>query len=118
MHQGESVMGEVVTVTEAAAVHIRQIIEKRGAEASAGLRFGLQDGGCSGYTYLIDIERSADEEDLVVEQHGVKVFVHPLHVPFVSGTVIDFKSGTFEAGFDIQNPHAKRHCGCGDSFGV
>jgi iron-sulfur cluster assembly protein len=112
-------MGEaVVTITESAAGHIRRMIEKRGAPGAAGLRFGLQDGGCSGYTYLIDIEPKPDDDDLVAEQHGVRVFVHPLHAPFIAGTVIDFKSGTFEAGLDIQNPHAKRHCGCGESFEV
>jgi iron-sulfur cluster assembly protein len=107
----------VITVTEQAAEQIRRVLDEHKWDGY-GLRFGLQDGGCSGYTYLIDFEAKPEEEDVVHEQHGVKVFIHPLHVPFVEGTVLDYKRGTFEEGFDIQNPHAKRHCGCGESFDV
>lgn len=107
----------MITVTESAAQHIRQVMDTQG-DAVGGLRFGLKDGGCSGYTYLIDFEKEADADDLVHEEHGVRVFIHPLHLPFIDGTVIDYKTGEFEAGFDVQNPHAKRHCGCGESFDV
>ena len=107
----------VVTVTPEAASRIRDVLREN-EWPGYGLRFGLQDGGCSGYTYLLDFEEKPEDEDLILEEQGIKVFVHPLHVPFVQGTVIHYKVGKFEEGFDIQNPNAKRHCGCGESFDV
>lgn len=107
----------MINVTEIAANQIRRVLEEHGWNGY-GLRFGLQDGGCSGYTYLLDFEERPEDDDLVVEQHGVKVFVHPLHVPFIEGSVIDYKEDTFNAGFHIDNPHVKRKCGCGESFDV
>ena len=107
-----------VTLTPDAADHIRGLLHTHGWFGAHGLRFGLQDGGCSGYTYLVDVEEQPEDDDLVFESNGVRVFVHPLHLPFVEGTVIGYKVAKFEEGFDIQNPHAKRHCGCGESFDV
>jgi iron-sulfur cluster assembly protein len=116
----EEAVSEVpVTVTEAAAVRIREVLAENGwVGGGYGLRFGLQDGGCSGYTYLLDFEEAPSEDDLVVESNGVRVFIHPLHLPLVEGSVLDWKIERFEEGFDVQNPHAKRFCGCGESFDV
>ena len=107
----------LIRLTEAAARHVHDVLSEHGWQGY-GLRFGLQDGGCSGYSYLLDFEERPEDEDLVHEEHGVKVFIHPLHLPFVQGTTLDWKDGQFESGFDIQNPHAKRYCGCGESFDV
>lgn len=83
-----------------------------------GLRFGLTDGGCSGYSYLLDFENEVDEDDLIFEEAGAKVYVHPMHLPFLQGSKIEFLDGDFQTGFQIDNPNAKRVCGCGDSFDV
>lgn len=107
----------LIRLTEAAARRVHAVLAEHGWK-DHGLRFGLQDGGCSGYSYMLDFEERPEDEDLVHEEHGVRVFIHPLHVPFVQGTVLDWKEGQFESGFDIQNPHASRHCGCGESFDV
>ena len=105
----------MVDLTSRAAERILEVVaEGRGQ----GLRFGLTDGGCSGYTYLLEFEATPDEDDLVFEKEGAKVFVHPMHLPFVNGTVIGFLDGDFQTGFQIDNPNAKRVCGCGDSFDV
>lgn len=104
-----------ITLTESAAARIREVVaEGRGL----GLRFGLTDGGCSGYTYLLDFERAPDEDDVVFEAFGARVYVHPMHLPLLQGSVIEFLDGDFQTGFRIENPNARRVCGCGDSFDV
>ncbi|MCA9568524.1 MAG: iron-sulfur cluster assembly accessory protein [Myxococcales bacterium] len=105
----------MITITEAAARRINEVVTERGV---AGLRFGLTDGGCSGYSYMLDFEREADEDDMVFEQDGARVYVHPMHLPFLQGSVIRFLDGDFQTGFQIDNPNAKRVCGCGESFDV
>lgn len=83
-----------------------------------GLRFGLKESGCSGYAYQLDFEATPEDDDLVFEQHGVKVFVHPLHLPFLTGSEILFKDELMESGFVVDNPNVRRECGCGASFDV
>ena len=83
-----------------------------------GLRFGLQGGGCSGYTYELEFEEAPQPEDEVLEFGGVRVFVNPLHREYLKGSVIDYKDELIGAGFHIENPNVKRTCGCGTSFDV
>ena len=83
-----------------------------------GLRFGLQGGGCSGYTYELEFEEAPQPEDEVLEYEGVRVFVNPLHREYLKGSVIDYKDELIGAGFHIENPNVKRTCGCGTSFDV
>lgn len=107
----------MVTITERAAREIARVVgEHRGS--FGGLRVGLQDGGCSGYTYLIEFEKAPDEDDLVIESGGARVFVSPLHLPYLAGSAVDWKDGDLQKGFELANPNVKRVCGCGESFDV
>lgn len=107
----------MIDVTERAAGRIKQIVDEHG-QAFTGLRVGLQDGGCSGYTYLMDFERGPDDDDHVIEAYGARVFVHPLHAPFLAGSTLKFAEAEFQSGFHLENPNVKRVCGCGESFDV
>ena len=107
----------MLKVTDEAAARIRAVVSEKAGEL-AGLRVGLQDGGCSGYTYLLAFERAADADDLIIEADGARVFVHPLHVPFLDGSVLQWSEDKFQAGFTLDNPNVKRKCGCGVSFDV
>ncbi len=106
-----------MTITERAATEIRRVVGEQ-AGRFGGLRVGLQDGGCSGYTYLIEFEKSPDEDDLVIELAGAKIFVSPLHLPYLAGTAVDWEEGDLQRGFQLANPNVKRVCGCGESFAV
>ena len=107
----------MISVSERAAARIREIVQAHPDELG-GLRVGLQDGGCSGYTYLLDFEVEPEDEDLVVEHGGARVFVHPLHIPFLQGSTLHFAEAEFQSGFHLDNPNVKRLCGCGESFDV
>lgn len=107
----------MLTLTERAAQRISQVVNNDQGKY-AGLRVGLQDGGCSGYSYLLEFEPAPDEDDLVFEQLGAKVFVHPLHLPYLAGSALDWTEGELQSGFRLNNPNVKRSCGCGESFDV
>ncbi len=107
----------MIEVSERAAARIAEIVREHGGVS--GLRVGLQDGGCSGYTYLLDFEPAPDEEDHVIEvPGGARIFVHPLHAPFLAGSVLRYAEGEFQSGFHVDNPNVTRMCGCGESFDV
>lgn len=103
-----------VTLTTEAIEHIRNL-QAENEMVGFGLRFGLQGGGCSGYSYQLEFEEEAQPEDEVFEFDGVKVFVNPLHMEYLRGSTITYADTLISAGFHIENPNVKRKCGCGSS---
>ncbi len=106
-----------VRLTDSAITHVKRLLTENQMDGY-GLRFGLQGGGCSGYTYDLGFEESPQPEDEVHEFDGVKVFVNPLHVQYLRGSEVDYRDELIGAGFHIENPNVKRSCGCGTSFDV
>ena len=56
--------------------------------------------------------------DTVIERNGHRVLIDPESLPFLSGSVIDFKDELIGARFAVDNPNATSTCGCGTSFSV
>ena len=106
-----------VRMTDGAVTHIKRMLTENAMDGF-GLRFGLQGGGCSGYSYQLEFEEAAQPEDEVFTFDGVKVFVNPLHKEYLKGSEIDYRDELSGAGLHIENPNVKRSCGCGTSFDV
>ena len=105
-----------ITLTEKAAVKVKQMLKKENKE-NYGLRLGIVSGGCSGYMYEIQLEKEAKENDLLVEDKGIKIFMNPESIAFMKGSTVDYKDALQNSGFKIDNPNVKRSCGCGHSVG-
>ena len=106
-----------VTLTDAAARHISNMIEKRGH--GLGLRIGTKKSGCTGFAYVVDYADEVAAGDQVFESHGVKVVVDDQSLPRLDGMEVDFvKSSLLNEGFEFRNPNVKDQCGCGESFSV
>lgn len=106
-----------ITITEAAAEHIRKLLDTRGAGA-LGVRLGVLNTGCSGMSYNLEFAQEAKPGEEVVEAHGVTVLVDPMAVMFVLGTEMDYRREKMFEGFVFSNPNEKGRCGCGESFHV
>lgn len=112
--------GEVSTEPEikllpAAAAKLREILAARNLTDS-GLRVFVSGGGCSGMQYGMAIEKEPSEFDAVFEQDGVRIFVDPTSMMYLSGSSIDYVDNLMGGGFRIDNPNAVASCGCGHSF--
>ena len=105
-----------VTLTEAAANHIRKFLENRGK--GAGIRLGVKPSGCSGMSYVIEFVDEIDADDQVFEDFGVKLIVDPKSLIYLDGTELDFAKEGLNEGFKFNNPNVKDACGCGESFNV
>ncbi len=105
-----------ITITTAAADHVRSYLEKRGK--GVGVRFGVRTSGCSGMAYVLEFVDEADAADLVFEDHGVKIFVDSKSLVYVDGTELDFGREGLNEGFRFNNPNVKDSCGCGESFNI
>ena len=108
-----------IQLTEKAARRIHALLAKDGLAAECGgLRLGVQGGGCSGLSYVMRLESQARDKDNVFEAFGARVFVDPKSILYLNGTTLDYEDTLMRQGFVLQNPNAKRSCGCGSSFTV
>ena len=104
-----------ITLHETAIEELRTLLVKKGASESAGLRLGVQRGGCAGLQYTMQVAES-EEGDEIIAQDGVRVFLAPDSLEYLRGCRIEYSSDLSDAGFKIVNPNAARSCGCGTSF--
>ncbi len=111
-------MSEEISLTEKAAAQVRKLMGENSVPGSHGLRVGVKGGGCSGFTYVLGFDETPRENDRILELHGIRVFIDPKSLFFLSGTVLDYSDGLNGKGFVFNNPQATRTCGCGNSFGV
>lgn len=107
-----------ITVTPTAVAEVRKYMEENGALSEAGLRIGVLPGGCSGFQYGLNIEDEAAEDDLVLDVNGLRLFVDPFSMQYLSGIEIDYVTTFQGSGFTFNNPNASGGCGCGSSFTV
>lgn len=105
-----------ITLTESAARRVRAYLEKR--DGALGLRLGVKKSGCSGFSYQVDYAETVCPDDLVFEDHGVKVVVNREQMPYLDGTEVDFVRQGLNEAFRFRNPNIKEECGCGESFTV
>ncbi len=81
-------------------------------------RISVNGGGCSGFQYAFDVDRTRQDDDLVVEKDGATVLVDEVSIQYIDGSVIDFVDDLMGQSFKIENPHATASCGCGTSFSL
>ena len=108
---------KVMTITEAAAQRVREIVAKS-EKPVAGLRVGVRNGGCAGMSYTMELAESVEPLDEVVEDKGVKVLIDPKAVLFLLGSEMDFKVDRLSAAFSFRNPNETSSCGCGESVAI
>jgi iron-sulfur cluster assembly protein len=108
-----------VILTETAAREIKSIITQQELDSDkVRLRVGVKGGGCSGFSYVLDLTETQKETDELFEQHGVRIICDPKSLLYLNGTTVDFKDEIMGRGFVFTNPNATTSCGCGSSFAV
>ncbi len=108
-----------IVVTETAAAKITELLVEE-SKPQAGLRVFVQGGGCAGFQYGLMIEEGEGDTaaDKIFESNGVRLFVDPISIRYLTGAEVDFVDNLTGGGFTIKNPNAKSTCGCGSSFSV
>ena len=111
-----------VTLTKIARKEVNTIIKNKKDELDneqTYLRVGVKGGGCSGFSYILDLTGNLKDNDQIVsEQDDIKVICDPKSLLYIDGTEIDFRDEVMGRGFVFENPNATASCGCGSSFAV
>jgi len=106
----------MITLTDRAATELKELINAEQKD-NAALRVWVAGGGCSGLQYGMALDDNApEEEDKVFDQGGVKIYVDPISLGYMSGASVDYVDDVLGGGFKIENPNATSGCGCGSSF--
>jgi iron-sulfur cluster assembly protein len=107
-----------ILLSEKAASEIKKIVKEQGLpDDQTRLRVGVKGGGCSGFSYMLDLtEEPKGEMDEEMDSNGVKILVDMKSYLYLNGTEIDFKDEVMGRGFVFKNPNATSSCGCGSSF--
>lgn len=106
----------MIQLTDSAVAAVKTALS-RAATPAEGLRIKVEAGGCAGFKYMMGLEGTTRDGDIVIDQSGVKLFVDAESQALVSGMTVDFVSGLEASGFVFENPNATSKCSCGKSFG-
>ncbi|HEY3136711.1 MAG TPA: iron-sulfur cluster assembly accessory protein [Blastocatellia bacterium] len=108
----------MLTLTTTAITEVKKFIENESAGPEAGLRIRVVPGGCSGFSYSMQIEDGPRPGDDILDHDGVKVFVDMFSRQYLDGVQVDYVTSMMGSGFTFSNPNATGSCGCGSSFSV
>ena len=101
----------MLTFTDAAIKQLATALEENEI-----VRVAVQGGGCSGMSYVLNIETEFDEEDILLDIPGSTVYVDPYSAEILQETSVDYVVTLQQKGFVFNNKRANTTCGCGSSF--
>jgi len=100
---------KMITVTAKAAEKIHEFMKEE-AESPEYLRVYVQGGGCSGLSYGMGFEKAPEDDDIVMEENGVKLLVDSYSVDHLQGANVDYIESLMGSGFKINNPNVTKSC--------
>lgn len=106
---------EALTISASAARRLKTVL---GGEPGAALRISVKGGGCSGFQYEFDVDRSRADDDFIATRDGATVVVDSVSLEMLKGSELDFVDDLMGRAFKVKNPNAVSSCGCGVSFSV
>jgi len=110
----------MVILTEIAAKKIKELIaDQKFNEDDTYLRVGVKGGGCSGFSYILDLtqkDKVNEEDEWIFDEKEIKIVCDQKSHLYVDGVTIDFVDEFMGQGFVFSNPNATSTCGCGSSF--
>jgi iron-sulfur cluster insertion protein len=104
----------MITITETAADKVKQLLAEESTPVK--LRMFVQGGGCSGFQYGFTFDEQQNDDDFVIEQHGVTLLIDAMSMQYVQGSEVNYTKSLMGEQFEIKNPNAQSKCGCGSSF--
>jgi iron-sulfur cluster assembly protein len=106
---------KLLSVTPKAAEKIVAFMKEE-TDKPEYLRVYVQGGGCSGLSYGMSFEKAKEEDDVLIEENGVKILVDSYSQDYLKGANVDYIESLMGAGFKINNPNVTKSCSCGHSF--
>lgn len=107
-----------IIIEDSCLKRLREILDKPQEEY---LRIDVETGGCSGFSYMFDIEKKDNldpSNDLVIERDSYRIVINRDILPYMKGATIEYKESLIKSSFQVKNPVAETKCSCGASFSI
>jgi|3_EtaG_2_1085321.scaffolds.fasta_scaffold04437_9 iron-sulfur cluster assembly accessory protein len=114
----------VVSITNSAKQYLMETARNN---QQKNIWFGVQGGGCSGFSYqwkFVD-EPDPNDEEVVLghtslnnDQVDVKLIIDSMSELYIIGSTIDYVKDLAGSFLRVDNPMSASSCGCGESFSV
>lgn len=111
----ETITSSPVSFTPSAVDEIKKLLAAETADRY--LRVGAKGGGCSGLSYVLEMDEMKENDELF-ETDGITFIMDKNHGLYLFGMQINWDNGLNNRGFTFTNPNASKTCGCGSSFSV
>ena len=95
-----------ISISKQAAEKINNIISSEKKDLM--LKISVLGGGCAGFSYKFDLVDNSEQGDIIIEEHGAKVIIDEVSVPYIQGSIIDYKNDLIGQSFEIKNPKIGR----------
>ena len=88
--------------------------------AGTFLRVGVHGGGCSGFRNEFGFDTILEDEDFRIadESGSVLIAVDSVSMQILKGSTLRYLKEISGEYFQIENPHVRSQCGCGESYSV
>ena len=107
----------MITLTDTAKTEVEKLLKAKG-DPSYFLRVGVKGGGCSGFSYIVELDNDSKEWDKTFGEFPMKIVCDQKSFVYLDGMQLDHSADLVGGGFRFQNPNASGTCGCGQSFSV
>ncbi len=107
-----------ITLTKDAMSAVKDVLKQQDITDKAYLRVSVKGGGCSGFSYSLDVVHTKHDDDNEWECDGIKVICDTKSLLYLDGTEIGFMNEVMGRGFTFNNPNTTNSCGCNKSFSV
>lgn len=103
-----------VTLTDKAKQHLINISK---SEGKPYVKFGVDGGGCAGFSYYWEVGDEYDEKgDLIPLDDNTSLAIDSASIMYVMGSKIDYVTDIMGSTIQVDNPLAQSSCGCGESI--
>ena len=103
-------------MTPAAQAEVQKLLKQK--DPSYFMRLGVKGGGCSGFSYVVEIDNQIGQWDKAFGEYPLRIACDQKSFVYLDGLQLDYSTELVGGGFQFQNPNASGSCGCGTSFSV
>ena len=64
---------------------------------------GVKTSGCSGMAYNLEFVDEVNEDDLIFEEHGARVYIDPKSLVYLDGTQVDYTKEGLQEGSNLKS---------------
>ncbi|MBO3460600.1 iron-sulfur cluster assembly accessory protein [Aetokthonos hydrillicola Thurmond2011] len=106
----------MIHLSTAAVSEIERVMSKQ--QQKPLFRLAVKPGGCSGLFYDMAFESVVNDNDIVLNSHGIQVVIDTQSFQRIEGLHLDYSEDLMGGAFRFHNPQASTTCGCGNSFSI